>query len=60
MLSITRIQISRLESCLGLCVSESAELRTAAASATTTAHTLCMVSRGRQRGARLKTGDNKA
>lgn len=47
-----RIQISRLESCLGLCASESAEPRaTAAASARTAAHTLHMVSRCRQRGA---------
>lgn len=51
-----RIQISRLESCLGRCVSESAELSAAAASARTTAPTLRMVSRGWQRGTLLKTG----
>lgn len=44
-----RIQISKFESCLGLCTSVSAKLRAVPARARTTAHTLHMVTRGRQR-----------
>lgn len=48
-----RIQISRLESCLGLWGSGS-EQRTAAASARSTVHALLMASRGQQRDDLLK------